>query len=164
MSGYEVIQRLAAIIKLLADYPQGLSMLTGSVPPPSAKDINIIIESIRPTAEPTRTSGGTNEPEADRLLDTEELFNSVIERVGGWRHINESVCEWKKVYPKAWRVVTDNVRFSRSRVDGVNYDFIARRNHLCRDTVYRIINNFPQELAVAIMNTPIDGVLQLRYN
>ena len=162
MSGHEVTQQLAAIIKLLTDYPQGLSMLTGSVPPPSARDINIIIESVRPASEPVHTSGGTSELEADRLLDTEDAFNRIIERVGGWGHINESVREWIKVYPKAWRVVADNVRFAKSRVDGVNYDFIARRNHLCRDTVYRIINNFPQELAIAIMNTPIDGILRLR--
>jgi hypothetical protein len=168
--GCGLVGQLASAIRLLADYPQGLSMLLGSVPPPSCAQICEMLETARqpeaPTLDPAgfamRVSGGAATPlPADRRIDSEDRFNRVIERAGGWPHVNEVARGWAKRYARAWGVIVDVSRLTKSRVDDVSVASIADSSQVGRKSVYRIIRHFPQELAVAILNTPVGGEFQL---
>lgn len=170
VSGYGLIEQLTAVVKYLMDYPQGLSMLLGRVPPPSCEDIEAMIETARRAAEktldkagnPMRVDGGAPEvSEADRLLDSEDRWNRIIERAGGWEHIYEVVRDWKKCYPARWAFIADCIRTERSRVDGVCFDSIIQRHGVGRDWAYRTIQEFPQRLATYILATPIEGDFEL---
>ena len=170
MAGYGLIEQLTSVIRLIMDYPQGLSILMGTVPPPSGADICGLLETVRPPSGPVldrhgfplRPGGGPDfVPEADRMIDSAERFNRIIARAGGWGHINYVVRDWAKIYLKAWGVVVDHVRWAKSRIDSVTVGTLADAHELSRNTVYRIIQNFPQELATAVINTPINGELQL---
>lgn len=170
MSGYGLIEQLTAVIKYLIYYPQGLSMLLGTVPPPSCEDIEAMLETARPVDEPTFDAAGYplhvdgNGPvlfEADRLVDSEDRWNRIIARVGGWRHICSVVNDWKKCYPSAWALIVDDIRMERSRVDYVTLATIAKRHGVSYDWAYKTIQEFPQRLATYVLNTPIDNELSL---
>jgi hypothetical protein len=170
MPGYRLIEQLTALIKLLVDYPQGLSMLLGSVPPPSCEDINAMLETSRPVYDPTldpagmplRVDGGAPEvSEADRMIDSEERFNRIVERAGGWEHVNEVTRDRMRMYPVEWQVVKDNARWGPSRVDGVSLERLAELNGLCRDTAHRMIHDYPQRLATSVLYTPTEDNFSL---
>jgi hypothetical protein len=159
---HELIRQVTAIIRLVRDYPQGLSILLGTVPPPTSEDICEMLNSVRPPLEPAldaegnplRVDGGSDFIEADMMLDTAEMFNSIVERAGGWPHINEVVREWKEKYPKSWAVMVDYVCWPESRVDGVSLASIADAQGLSRNIVPKIIQTFAQRIATAVLNTP----------
>ena len=164
MTGQSLILKLASIIKLLMDYPGGLSMLLGITPPPSCAAIEEMFESVRYNPEqtlgldgfPMRVSGGNviKEFDGDIRINNEERFNSVIASCGGWEHVNNVMREWVERYPRAWSVIIDHLCWSKSRVDNMNLDAIAEKNQLSRNSVNRILNDFPQELATAILKVP----------
>lgn len=170
MSGYGLIEQLTAVVKFLMDYPQGLSMLLGRVPPPSCEDIEAMIETARPASEQTLDlagnplrvdGGGTASFEADRRIDGEERWNRIIERAGGWEHIYTVTRDWTRCYPSSWAVIVDHVRTARSRVDFVTMEAIAKRHGVSHDWVCKTVQEFPQRLATYILNTPIDGEFEL---
>lgn len=170
VSGYGLIEQLTAIIKYLMDYPQGLSMLLGIVPPPSCEDIEAMLGTARRASEPTLDpagnplrvdGGGAASFEADRRIDGEERWNRIIERAGGWKHIYYVTRDWKKCYPARWAFIMDCVRTERSRVDGVTFEALIKRHGMGRDWAYRAIQEFPQRLAAYILNTPVEGSFQL---
>ena len=170
VSGYGLIKQLAAVVKYLMDYPQGLSMLLGRVPPPSCEDIEAMIETARPVSEqtldkagnPMRVDGGAPEvSEADRLLDSEDRWNRIIERAGGWEHIYAVTRDWTRCYPSSWAVIVDHVRTARSRVDFVTVEAIAKRHGVSHDWVCKTVQEFPHRLATYILNTPIEGEFDL---
>jgi hypothetical protein len=98
---------------------------------------------------------------ADRIIDSEDRFNRVIGRAGGWAHVNYVVRGWAEKYPRAWAVIVDHARWANSKIDEVSLKSIAEACHVSRNSAYRIIQSFPQEMAVAIMNTPVGNELQL---
>lgn len=170
MSGYGLIEQLTAVIKYLMDYPQGLSMLLGRVPPPSCEDIEAMIETARRAAEqtldkagdPMRVDGGAPEvSEADRLLDSEDRWNRIIERAGGWEHIYEVVEGWRTRYPTLWKTIIEYKRYSKSRFDDISYRTIADELGINRDVVKKTIKDFPQRLATAILYTPVGDTFDL---
>lgn len=170
MSGCGLIEQLAAVVKYLMDYPQGLSVLLGTVPPPSCEAIAEMLESARPVSEPIldpkgnlmRVDGGEAVvAEADWRIDSEERWNLIIERAGGWEHIYAVMRDWKKCYPARWKFIMDYIRTERSRVDGVSFDSLIQRHGVGRDWAYKVIQEFPQRLATYILNTPIEGDFEL---
>jgi hypothetical protein len=80
---------------------------------------------------------------------------------GGWGHVNESMRGWAKKYPKAWAVIVDHARWANSKIDEVSLKSLAGAHQVSRNSAYRIIQCFPQELAVAIINTPVGNEFQL---
>ncbi|MDR3280959.1 MAG: hypothetical protein LBT23_10635 [Synergistaceae bacterium] len=169
MSRYGLIEQLTSIILLLRDYPQGLSILLGSLPPPTCEDISEIIETVRrspeptldPSGQPLRVDGGFDYIEADALIDCEERFNRIVESSGGWEHINEVTRGWAKKYKKEWSVIADYVRWPKSKIDGISLIQLASEHQISRTSVYAIIEDFPQNLSVAIMYTPVKNELCL---
>lgn len=162
MTGQTLVLKLTSIIRLLMDYPGGLSMLLGTAEPPSCVAINEIFESVRPCPEqtlgtdgfPMRVSGGgVGEFDGDRIINNEERFAAVIAQCGGWKHVNAITQEYKERYPVAWSVVIEYVCWPKSRVDKADYETISERCGVSRPTVSRIISNFAQELATVIINS-----------
>jgi hypothetical protein len=165
MSGYGLIEQLTCVIRLVTEYPQGLSMLLGSVPPPGCEAVNEMLESVRHSPEPTldpagnilRVGGGKDYIAAESMVDSEERFNRIIERAGGWEKINEVTREWKKFFPVRWAILVDYgawVKNSVGNLDGSVLDKVARKNAVGRETVKRVAQLFPQTLAIAILKTP----------
>lgn len=171
MSGARLIIQLTCVIRLMLEYPQGLSMLIGTVDGPACEDIAEMIETIRepremltdPAGRPLSVAGGKRALPPDCMIDNEERFNRIVRRVGGWGHVHAVTRDWRRQYPVSWAVIIDYARWSpeKSRIDNVTLDDIADRHKMSRATFYRIIRRFPQELATAIMNTPIDDEFDL---
>jgi hypothetical protein len=158
----ELIRQLTSVIRIVRDYSQGLSILLGTVPPPTSEQICEMLNTARIPSEPTldaegnllRVDGGCDFIEADVMLDSADMFNSVIERAGGWPHINEVVREWKERYSKSWVVIVDYVCWPESRVDGVSLESMAGAHELSKNSAYKVIQSFPQRIATAVLNTP----------
>ena len=163
---YRLFEQLDAIIQMLMDYPKGLSMLLGRVPPPTTEEINEMILLFTPVSSPlgVRVEGGVRLPQAERLIYTEQAFSAVIAEVGGWSHINEVARGYIKVYPNAWNIVTDHIRWVKTkitRVDGLSLKKVAEANGCSVETVRNTINSFPQELAQAILASPQGNEFEL---
>jgi hypothetical protein len=144
------------------DYPQGLSILLGTVPPPTIEEISEMLDMVRQPTEPTldpagnflRVDGGSDFIEADAMLDNADRFNRVVERSGGWEKINEVMRGWVELYPSRWTILVDYVVWVRNRagnLDGSILYKIAAKHSVSHDTVSRIGQTFPQMLATAIM-------------
>ncbi|GHV50355.1 hypothetical protein FACS1894216_02400 [Synergistales bacterium] len=163
---YALSEQLAAVIQMLMDYENGLSMLLGRVAPPDSAQIQDMINSFNPPGElGVRVDGGQSTPLAERLIYTEETFNSVIARCGGWGHINKELNNWIKVRPNEWAIIRDHVRWVRiqsSRLSGSMLEKIARIHSCSTDTVSRLVSRFPRDIAYSITRSPADGVLTLR--
>jgi hypothetical protein len=121
-----------------------------------------MLDTARPPSEPTldasgnplRVDGGSDFIEADVMLDSADTFNRVIESAGGWPHINEVVLEWKGKYPKSWAVIVDYVCWPESRIDGMTLKSMADSHELSKNSAYKIIQDFPQRIAIAVLNAP----------
>jgi hypothetical protein len=172
MSRYGLVEQLTSIIKLLTDFPQGLEILLGNVPPPSCEDINVMLESVRPPIEPTRDSagmplrvdGGKVIFAPDQMIDSEERYNRVVVHVGGWAHINEVTRGWRTVFPQRWKILSDYlvwVGASSTRIDTSRLDKVASKHLVSRDSVLHIAQIFPQELSIAILKAPVGDEFQL---
>lgn len=169
MTESSLMLQLACVIKLMTEYPQGLSMLAGATEGPTSEDIFSMVETIRFPDEPaTDMAGlpmmiysGRKSFQADKIIDSEDHFLRIIERVGGWEHINSVVNDWKKMFPLTWKAVVNYARWEPSRVDGVTLDKIADYSLMSRTTFYRLIRNFPRDLARAILNTPTGNEFDL---
>jgi hypothetical protein len=161
--GEELIKQLTSVIRIVRDYPQGLSILLGTAPPPTCEEICEMLNTARPPSEPTldmdgnllRVDGGGDFIEADIMLDSADMFNRVIDHSGGWPHINEVVRGWKERYPKSWAVIVDYVCWPESRVDGVSLASLADSNEISKNSMHKIIQSFPQRIATTVLNTPI---------
>jgi hypothetical protein len=163
----ELIRQLTSVIRIVRDYPRGLSILLGNVPPPTSEEICEMLDTARPPSEPTldaagnplRVDGGSDFIEADFMLDSADMFNRVIERAGGWEKINEATRGWKKFYPMRWAILVDYVMWIKNPVgnlDGPMLKKVADKHLVSRDTVKRAAQMFPQTLATAILNAPSD--------
>jgi hypothetical protein len=164
---YRLIEQLAAVIKMLVTYPNGLNMLLGRVNPPSVEQINDIILAFTPPENDlgAKVDGGSNIPYAERLIYTAETFSEVVTVCGGWPHIVEVTKSWLKVYPNSWSVVLDYTRWVKTkntRIDGSVLKKIAEIHGYSTTTVLNIIDSFPRELADAILMSPRDGQFDLR--
>jgi hypothetical protein len=164
----KLIVQLTSAIRLVAEYPQGLSMLLGTEPPPGCEEIGEMLDCVRYPSEPTldpagypiRVCGGRNFIEADTRIDNAEIFDRVIERAGGWGKINAVTSGWSKLYPKYWRIVIDHAVWMNScpgRLDGRILKKIADKNRVCECVVSKTWSLFPQRLATAILNTVGEG-------
>jgi hypothetical protein len=172
MKGKLIVQ-LTCVIRLIAEYPQGLGMLMGSVSPPECEEINEMLETVRSPSEPTfdtagfvmRVDGGKNFIEAECMIDNAGRFNRVIDRVGGWERINTVTQGWAKHYSIRWSVLVDYavwVNLSSSRIEGSEIEKISEKHGFSRNAVYHTVQIFPQELATAIINwIPQNGELTL---
>jgi hypothetical protein len=70
---------------------------------------------------PCGVDGGKDYLECEAMIDSEERFNAVIARAGGWEQINEITVGWAAYYSLRWSVIVDFVtwaRLSTSRLDG----------------------------------------------
>jgi hypothetical protein len=163
-----LVEQLTSAIRLVTEYPQGLSMLLGAVPPPGCDEICEMLESVRrpcgptldPAGRPVRVGGGRDLAEADARLDSAGMFDRVIERAGGWKKINTVTRGWAGNYPKYWRIVADHAAWMHSspgRLDGRVLKKIADRNMVCESVVSKTVSLFPQRLATAVLNTVLDG-------
>jgi hypothetical protein len=163
-----LIEQLTSAIRLVTEYPQGLSMLLGAVPPPGCDEICEMLESVRrpcgptldPAGLPLRVDGGRAFVEADARLDGAAVFDRVIGRAGGWKKINTVTQGWAGNYPKHWRIVADHaawIHSSPGRLDGRVLQKIAVKNRVCESAVSRTVNLFPQRLATAVLNTIAEG-------
>ena len=165
-NSYRLSEQLASIIRMLMQYPRGLSILLGREAPPStSKEINDMIVSFTPAPEPIgRVDGGQSIPLAERLIYTEETFRRVISECGGWKHIAGVVCGWMRMYPNNWAIIKDHVAWveaASSRIDGSILDKLAKYHGCSTDTINRMVNKFPIELAEAILRSPIGDSFDL---
>jgi len=165
MSRYRLAEKLTSIIRLLVDYPQGLSILLGGAPPLSCDEINEMFETIRPPCEPTldqagcflRVDGGADHIEADMMIDSADSFNRVIGCSGGWAHINAVTRGWKAHYPLRWGILVDYVVWAgrgASRIDGSQVKKVAGKFHVSHTTVVQTAQEFPRRIATAILTSP----------
>jgi hypothetical protein len=168
----KLIAQLTSAIRLVTEYPQGLSMLLGTVPPPGCEEIGEMLDCVRCPSEPTldpagypiRVCGGRVFIEADTRIDNAEIFDRVIERAGGWAHINKVVAEWRKHYPRKWAIVADYVTWVKGNfknIDGSQLDYVANRYGVGRNTVSKEAQCFPQRMATAILNAPDEKPFRL---
>lgn len=158
MPGFALVEQLTSLITYLLSYPGGLNILLGKIPPPDADDIHAMLETAWSAGKDpgVRISKSRNRiMEAERRILDEEDFNKIIERAGGWEHIHAVTAEWREAYLPSWRLIVDTMRWTTSRVDGMSQQMIADRHAVSRDWVSKTIREFPQRLAVAILNTPV---------
>jgi hypothetical protein len=157
-----LIEQLTSAIRLITEYPRGLSMLLGTVPPPGCEEINEMLETVRPPSgqvldpagNPIRISGGEDFIEADARIDGAEMFDRIIGRAGGWAHINESVAGWKEHHPRKWAIFADYVIWVNGTVkniDGSQLKRVADKHGVGHNTVSKVAQEFPQYLATAIL-------------
>lgn len=156
MRGYALLRALKEVIRLLLDYPQGLSVLIGSVDPPDAVELYSIWQMLRSSNDNTRVKTSRGAQAADIMIDKAESFNIVVNNSGGWEHINAITQEYRKRYATTWQIITRAVSLPASRIDGATYDEIAENSGVSRGTVLKVIGRFPYDLAAAILNTPLD--------
>ena len=159
MSAFRLRRELRAlIVLLLRTHPCGLRVLLGDVEPPEADDIRDMLCLLREDYDPEMRvdGGGDGVPEAIRLLESEERFTVIVERAGGWQHINRVCREWSAHYGSTWRVIVDHARWVKgfSRNDEPQIHRICRDHGITRETVARKIREFPGELASAIIMAP----------
>lgn len=159
MGGYTLLQMLTGVIRLLADYPQGLSILAGSVQPPDTEELYSLWKAVK--APPVAIEGGFRQRRLYKKTDIElegaETINRIIRHSGGWRHIYRAVQNWQTEFKGTWEAVSLLIVHKTSVLDSVNYDRIAQKCHVSRRTISRIIDRFPRDLAAAILNTPIEA-------
>jgi hypothetical protein len=164
----KLIVQLTSAIRLIAEYPQGLSMLLGTVPPPGCEEINEMLDTVRypqeptldPSGYPVRVDGGGDFIEPEAWIDNAAMFDRIIERAGGWKKINTVTLGWSRLYPKYWRIVIDRAAWMAScpgRLDGRVLKKIADKNRVSESTVSKTMSLFPRRLATAILNTVGEG-------
>ena len=159
MSGYKLLEQLTAVIIMTMEYPRGLDVLMGKVPPPPAEDIAEMITTCSSSSDlGVRISGGKFSSEAERILMSEESFTGIIDAVGGWEHVNAVIRDWAENYSPTWNIIVDHVRWvqdSYSRVDQSQLRRIATKHCTTIETVCRKKREFPKVLARAILQTPL---------
>ena len=158
MSGYKLLEQLTAVIIMVMEYPRGLDVLMGKVPPPPAEDIAEMITSCSSSNDlGVRISGGKFSSEAERILMSEESFTGIIDAVGGWEHVNTVTRDWAESYSNTWNIIVDHVKWVQggfSRIDESQLSRIAEKYCITVDTICRKKREFPKVLARAILQTP----------
>jgi hypothetical protein len=131
-----------------------------------------MLDTVRYPSEPTldlagypvRVGGGRDFIEADARIDSAAMFDRIIERAGGWAHINAVVAGWRKHYPRQWAIVADYVTWVKGttkNIDGSQLDYVANKHRVGRNTVSKTAREFPQRIATAVLNLPGEKPFQL---
>lgn len=160
MNCFELKRSLKALILLLIRaHPMGLRVLIGDVAPPTDDEISLMLGTLRDIFDPEMIvdTSGTNMPEEFKGIEKAECVNKVVESAGGWAHINAACQGWAKHYRKTWSVIMAHSQYvynSFSRIDEAQMRQIEKDSGLSKDTIWRYVQEFPGELARAVLVMP----------
>ena len=152
----------AIIILLIKTHPAAFRVLLGDYVPPSANEICDMLGALCDDADPeVRVDCGSNVlPDAIKLIETAEKFNSYINAAGGWPHINKIVREWARHYASTWDMIIDHavwVEYGTSRTDTAQLMQLEHKHGISRVTIWRRLKEFPGMLSNAIIAQPPNG-------
>jgi hypothetical protein len=137
----------------LLEHPAALRVLLGQWGTPlEPEDVVFMAEGNPAAAEKLRSGPGENSQSP-----LAEVFNDIIEQAGGWPHVVEAAREWIKKNPARWAIIVDFICWAkpnRSRIDGSPSGRVTQKHGISRATLWRIMKNFPGELAEMIIKLP----------
>ena len=106
-----LISKLADFIDLmLRREPNGLAILLGTVPPPSAEELYQLGQGSQPDYG-VRIQGGKGTPTAEAIIFGAERFEFLIEEIGGWEKINRALRIYRDKYPVGWNLLEEHALF-----------------------------------------------------
>jgi hypothetical protein len=159
MNAWALKRGLTAVIVLLTrTHPSGNRVLLGEYSPPDADEVSAMLGALGDPPDPEmRVDGGVlSLSEAIRVVERVDRFDEIVQAAGGWEHIAKAAREWSRHYAVSWGVVKDHAMLtgaSAFRVDGSQIEKIAAKHGICERTVYRLVSEFPGELAAAILRS-----------
>lgn len=107
----KLINKLADFIDLiLRREPNGLAILLGTLPPPSAEDLYQLGQGSQPDLG-VRVQGGKGTTAAEAIILSAERFESIIEEIGGWDRINRALRTYRDKYPSGWNLLEEHALF-----------------------------------------------------
>jgi len=106
-----LISKLADLIDLiLRREPNGLAILLGTVPSPSAEDLYQLVQEPQPDLG-VRVQGGKGTPTAEAIIFSAERLESIINEIGGWSRINRALRTYRDKYPLGWDLLEEHALF-----------------------------------------------------
>lgn len=107
----KLINKLANFIDLiLRREPNGLAILLGTLPPPSAEDLYQLGQGSQPDLG-VRVQGGKGTTAAEAIILSAERFEFIIEEIGGWDRINRALRTYRDKYPSGWNLLEEHALF-----------------------------------------------------
>jgi hypothetical protein len=150
MATSEIRSDLKNVLALLLEYPRGLRVLAGEIPPPTPGELSSF--GVREKTVMRKLMGRRRTAEGV-LIDA--VISGAVECAGGWTNIVKTSRRWVHDHPGEWKAVVDYHVFVRPvRRGGVNGDVlgrVARRHGLSADGLGRLADGFPGELADAVI-------------
>lgn len=157
MTGWDLIDELERVIRLILEYPQGLSILLGSAEVPKS---SAIVQAFPPAHFDNLGIRGQFTAEAERITMAASRIDEIIKAAGGWQHITECVQDWKKGHGSDWSMVAMHISYIRSNkrsLDGPTLERIADMFGVSKKRVCKARKNFAGTLADFILFRPIGG-------
>jgi beta-galactosidase GanA len=154
---YDLISELERVINLILAYPQGLSVLLGTVPPPSAMDIVLAFPSRSCDNLGIRAASLT---EQERIVEAADRIENIISMAGGWEHITRTIYDWRKSNSADWSLVVDHIRHVKHSghrwLGGAKLNKIAESYKCSERTASKKRRLFAGVLAEYILSSPIE--------
>lgn len=160
MNAWELKKGLKGLIFLLIQtHPAGFRVLLGEHEPPTDEDIQAMVLTLYDPIDPEMRvdGGGSTANWAERFIERTCRFDEIIKAAGGWGLITSTCREWSEYYALTWRIVVDYFKYAYSgfsRIDESLIDKIATAHKVSSPTVFRRVEEFPGELARAILLQP----------
>jgi hypothetical protein len=159
---YELAGALEYVLDLLLNYPQGLSMLLGAIPLPSAMDIVLTFPARAPENLGIRNKYLRPIPEQERIVEAADRIDNIIGESGGWEHITRTIRDWAAKNNEDWSLMVDYIRHVRRSgyrwIGGAKLRRIAEVYGNSERTVRRKRRLFARELAEYILLSPIESL------